>query len=134
MNKYEKMERDQAKTVIGTLSMYGHKTQDFSYGKSPFDVLLDGKIKIEIKTGHYSEKYKQWTFNIHRHNILDESGVDFYVLRFNSIPGTNRAIHALYKAPLKKRTMTFSIRQLLEGKIHQSVKDFRKLNIRNKKA
>ena len=134
MNKYGRKIRDQSRLVKAILRSYGHTAEDFSRPWSPFDILMDGKIKIEVKTGRYIIKQKCWLFNIHRHNVLNETDVDFYVLRFNDIPGTDRAINALYKAPLNVYTMNFSIRELLEGKIQQAVKDFRSLNLKSKKV
>lgn len=134
MNKYDMKIRDQSRLVKSILRSYGHTVKDFARPWSPFDILMDGKIKIEVKTCSYSSKRKYWLFNIHRHNVLNEANVDFYVLRFNDVPGTNRAINALYRAPLNVSTMVFSMRELLEGKIHQAVKDFRSLNLKSKKV
>lgn len=134
MSKHKNKKTDQSKNVMAMLSRYGHIVEDHSKSWSPFDILMDRKIKIEVKTGSYRVQSKIWAFNIHRHNVLNEDGLDFYVLRFLDIPGTKRAINALYKAPLKTPTMQFSMRELLAGKISQAVKDFRKLNLRSKKS
>ena len=49
MTKYDMKIRDQSRLVKSILRSYGHTVKDFARPWSPFDILMDGKIKIEVK-------------------------------------------------------------------------------------
>src|SRR6267142_4778407 len=91
--------RDGEKSVEAVLSVFGHKVEFMPYGWKKFDILMDDKIKIEVKCAAPIMKkgVPEWQFNIHRHNKVDEGEVDIYIFRFEGIPGSRKAIHALIK-------------------------------------
>lgn len=68
-----------------------------------------------------------WRFNLHRHNKLDESQVDYYVLSFEGVPGFSQGIYGLFKAPLGVKSPSFSLKQAIEGELWQAQQDFQKL-------
>jgi hypothetical protein len=120
--------------VGAALSAFGHHIKRMPQHYSHYDLLMDHKIRIEVKTSRIkgSKKKLFWGFNIHRHKIVQEREVDFYVFRFEDIPGSNKAIHALFEPPLTKQTIKYTQRQLLEGAIAEGVKRFRELNLKRK--
>lgn len=78
---------------------------------SPFDLLVRS-FKVEVKCAKPIKG--EWKFNIHRHNKVKESNVDFYILRLDKFPYSKKAMHLVLKAPLRKPTVTVTIRSLLE--------------------
>lgn len=86
--------------------------------KGPFDCVINGK-RVEIKCadlgsyiqpGNYSA---HWSFNIHRHNKVDESQVDVYVFRLDGVPGFKSAIHLIIPAPLNTKNIHITFRSLM---------------------
>ena len=134
MKKIIHADRKFERQVASLLQAFGHKIHHMPY-QSPFDLLMDGKLRIEIKTAPPITKLGRpcWNFNIHRHNIVEESQIDYYILRFENVPWCKYAIHALFKAPIEKPTLQFGFRQLLEGAISEQVKAFNGLNIKKTK-
>src|SRR5215831_11117460 len=56
---------------------------------SPFDLLVDKKARLEVKVGGLLSNGSgcaKWHFNLHRHNKIVDSKVDFFVL---AIPDLN---------------------------------------------
>ena len=112
--------------VCQLLIRNGRQVQRGRYNE-PFDILVDGKTHIEVKTCRSIIKRGQtaWFFNIHRHGVLDEQGVDAYIFRLENVPETSAAIHLLFKAPLGILTVVISIRSLL-NRYGVAMGDFRK--------
>ena|ERR1700679_1917299 len=79
---------------------------------SPFDLLVNNK-RIEVKAAGFDTTKKFWLFNIHRHNVLDETNVDIYILRLENVPGFTYAIHLIIPAPLGVFNVQISLRSLL---------------------
>lgn len=95
--------------------------------KDKYDLLLNGRIRIEVKTGkpRWVKGVPTWCFNIHRHGVLDESAVDFYVLRLEGVPYFRNAIHLLRKAPIGAKSVVVSLGSLLAG--NNEARDFQAL-------
>ena len=104
-------------SIIAILRGRGYVAKKASYS-SPFDILVNGKVRLEIKTGtprgtgNFGLR-KGWVFNIHRHGRVKESDVDVYILRLNNVPGFKYAIHLIIRAPLKVPTLVITLRSLI---------------------
>jgi len=96
--------------------------------KGPFDLLIDGVIRAEVKTCggaiRSGRDYPHWFFNLHRHGVLNEEEIDIYILRLENIPDFSYAIHALIKAPIKKLTLNVTLRSLINGDWYNYIKEF----------
>ena len=53
---------------------------------SPFDLLVGGKARVEVKVARLPQKVSppcsdgiSWNFNLHRHGEIESGAVDFYV-------------------------------------------------------
>ncbi len=115
--------------VYATLRAAGKKVEVAGY-YAPFDLLIDGKIKAEVKTclgvrSQSTDNLLEWHFNIHRHNGLSEGQADIYIFRLENIPECKYALHLLLKAPLCRKTIGVSMKSLLNGKWIQASKDFK---------
>ena len=82
--------------------------------KAPFDILANG-YRVECKVSSYNKLPYGWgwSFNIHRHGILNESQTDFYVLKLCNVPGFIYAIHLVVPAPIGIPVVIISLRSLL---------------------
>jgi hypothetical protein len=94
---------------------------------APFDLFTPRGTRIEVKFSpfrmHKGEnlrngKQPRWFFNIHRHNNLEESNVDFYVLvcqpnDLTSAVGMDINIYLVVPAPIGRSTLGISMRTLL---------------------
>jgi hypothetical protein len=78
----------------------------------PWDMTC-GEARVELKGSKFSKG--GWAFNIHRHNELDESQVDFYVLHFTDVPEmiSRNDIFLVMRAPLGVYTLSITPRLLL---------------------
>ena len=98
----------------------------------PFDILVDGK-PIKIKTasmrgGKSSPDFRQWTFNIHRHGVVKETGLFGYILRLENFPGSRKAVHVFLRAPLERPTIVITLRSfLMNPEFYEGVQNFEKL-------
>lgn len=93
--------------VYVLLKQHGFKVSLAGY-YAPFDILVDEKLRFEVKTcpGVHKNGKPSWSFNIHRHGKISEE-TDYYVLRLENVPFAKRkAIHLLLKAPLETPTIT----------------------------
>jgi hypothetical protein len=86
-----------------------------------YDLLVQGRVRIEVKSCDgimrgTDERYRKiaWAFNIHRHNIIDESGIDYYVLRLGNVKLFAYPVMLLIPAPLGVPTISISVRSLLQ--------------------
>jgi hypothetical protein len=116
--------------VKALLSVNGRRVKNAGY-YAPFDLLVDGRVRVEIKTcegiliqnNPNKPAYRAWMFNLHRHGKLSEN-TDCYILRISGIPETNTPVHLLVMAPFGKPTISISLRSLIEGDWTQNFKDF----------
>src|ERR1700690_3352708 len=97
--------------VAKLLNQYGRSARVTQYS-SPFDLLVDG-WRIELKSSEPRGQNVEWNFNIHRHGILNEVNVDFYILRLEKVPGSKAAVHLLFKSPVKTPTIRISFRSVI---------------------
>jgi hypothetical protein len=79
---------------------------------SGYDYLANGH-RIECKTGIYSKETGFWTLSIHRHAVINEASVDYYVFRLEGCPFWSAAIHLVIPAPLERSTICISLRSLV---------------------
>jgi hypothetical protein len=131
-DKNEVLKYDGERRVMALLAASGRTVKRMAQNGSPYDLLVDGKLRIEVKTSRPNRAGRdsqnpRWCFNIHRHNQLNESHVDLYVLRFEGIPLCSAAMHAAFRAPLGKATLLFGMKALLEGCASEGVRLFREL-------
>lgn len=70
----------------------------------------DARIEAKYTT---LNREGEWRFNIHRHGILDESGVDVYVFCLDGVPGGN-PLYLVLPAPIGSPTMVFSVHSLVK--------------------
>jgi hypothetical protein len=77
----------------------------------PFDLLVDGYTRVEVKIAKFNGK--SWDFNIHRHGKVNEKFVDAYILRMENVPGFKAAIHLIIQSPLNTQTVHISFRSLI---------------------
>jgi hypothetical protein len=102
-----------------------------TYEKAPyqcvFDCLIDGwSVEIKTSTRQRKDDADLWRFNIHRRGKINESETDFYVFRLEDVPGCKKkAVHLLFRAPLKCTVFNVTIRSLLNG-YSSAAGDFKK--------
>jgi len=114
--KWEKAERD----VQSWLLRYGVKSTHQPHG-TPIDILTEAGLGIEVKFASFrtidkKRKQRGWAFNLHRHNHLNESAVDFYCLVLG--PDREGFLRKTFTvlvlpAPVGQRTLAISPRSLL---------------------
>lgn len=106
-----------AETKVATLlGKMGCSVKACSYDH-PFDLMVNGR-RVEVKAAMPSLRegkyqYTVWHFNLHRHGVLSESLVDFYVLRLDGVPDFKAAIHLVIPAPVKRKTISITLRSLI---------------------
>jgi len=97
----------------------------------PYDLLLDGSLRIEIKAANKQRKRGKkapvWHFNIHRHGRLQENTTDWYVLCLNEIPFHVRTLYLAFRSPIQKTSLHFSLLSLMQGKAAIPAADFERL-------
>lgn len=79
--------------------------------RSPFDLLVNG-WRVEVKIAEMNKRGK-WQVNIHRHGKMTEDEVDFYVFCLRDVPLSTSDIYLVRRAPLKSKTVSFTVRSLL---------------------
>lgn len=103
------------KQVANILTRRGLHVQEQPYN-APFDLLVGG-WRIEVKAARL-RKVKNgqflWTFNIHRHGDLDEN-CDAYIFRLEGVPHQSNAIYMFFRAPLRVKVFSISMRSLLNS-------------------
>lgn len=90
------------RNVASVLRAHGHEVLFAGY-YSPFDLMLNGHMRAEIKTASLNGLGK-WKFNIHRHGKLNED-TDIYILRLEKVPFSKKATHLLFWAPIGVSTL-----------------------------
>jgi hypothetical protein len=118
-------EKDWSKASIKVrawLNAHGIKAYAAGYHDA-FDFRTEYGDNVEVKWCALIKSAKgrvaewKWQFNIHRHGVLDESQVDFYVLRCEPGPAKEflgeNAFHLVIPAPLGVKVMVITPRSLL---------------------
>jgi len=93
------------------------KRQSFA---SEYDLLTAGGQKIEVKYAGFrrlkNDGRMGWAINFHRHNVLDETSVNWYACVLGSDP-TNlfgkASINLIVPAPIQRTTLQLSPRSLV---------------------
>ena len=111
--------------VLNLLRYHGRKVSKQKYLER-FDLLVDGyRCEVKCAKPHKDGEYGiDWLFNIHRHGLIKEDAVDFYILRLEDVPYSKAAIHMVFKAPLGIATTLISVRSLLNQHYAKAVSDF----------
>lgn len=107
--------RREEESVCTLLRAYGRKV-DRQTHVSRFDILVDGQIKIEVKSLYPVRTERgviRWRANIHHGGKIDESYTHFYVFCFNNVPHMRQKLYLLYKAPINSMTVGISMRRLI---------------------
>ena len=102
------------------LSSHGIKVAIASY-YSPFDLYTPNGTRLEVKHSLFSRRHNgqhSWQFNIHRHNKVDGSHVDFYILRADVSPvlqalGFDTPVYLVIPSPIEVPTVSISLRTML---------------------
>jgi hypothetical protein len=68
----------------------GMKCQIMPVTASPFDILVEGVARVEVKVARYGRRRRtmqavNWQANIHRHNVVSNGTVDFFVVHLPAI-------------------------------------------------
>jgi len=105
-------------SVAEILTIYGHDAKRAGH-RDKFDLLVDGKWKIEVKCAAPATKFSKrkgtlrfWRVNFHRHGKMDEQA-DLYVIKLLDFDGSEPAF-ILMRSPYGSPTalwMEASIRQ-----------------------
>jgi hypothetical protein len=101
------------RAVLSTLRRHGHAVEHMP-GSSHFDLLVDGNIRVDVKTAS-PQMYKgrlTWFFGIH-HPWKTLADTDIYILRLEKLPFYKGALHLLLKAPFPVQTIHITINSLL---------------------
>ena len=119
--KQTKLKWEQAEVdTRNWLRQHGIKSTRQSFA-APIDLLTEAGLGIEVKFASFrtlnkKKKQKGFTFNIHRHNRVDERDVDFYCLVLG--PDREGFLRKTFTvlvlpAPLNRRTLSVTPRSLL---------------------
>jgi len=102
------------------LRRFGIKSKHQSYD-TPIDLLTEAGLGIEVKYSSFraidkKKKQKGWSANIHRHNQVNETNVDFYAIVLG--PDREGFLRKTFTvlvlpAPLNRRTIQITPRSLL---------------------
>ncbi len=103
---------DAQRSVACNLAGYGHRVKQM-HVHSPYDLFVEGIGRIEVKCSSYNPALKKFRVNFHRRGKLDESNVDYYIVRLEDVPEFKYPIHLAFKAPVETLTMNISFRALL---------------------
>src|SRR5258708_22195088 len=79
------------------LNRCGHSTKLMPETSSTFDLLVNGKIRLEVKSAFARQLYKkrtipQWRFNMHRHGVLQDNQADIYWFWILGVHGFKKGI------------------------------------------
>lgn len=100
------------------LSAMGYFVRRMPYN-APFDLLVND-MRVEVKHSMFKHG-TGWVFNIHRHNILDESKVDAYIFVLDGRDwGMNQRIYIVRSAPIGVKTVLVTLNSMV-GEDHQHV-------------
>ena len=84
----------------------------------PFDILVDGKLKLEVKAASKKQtRYTQpmWQFNLHRHGKVPENQADLYWFYIESLPGFKEGISLIvpHAEVVGRHNIRISLRSLI---------------------
>src|SRR5882762_9175779 len=69
----------------------GHSIKVMAENNSKFDLLIDGKARIEVKAAAVLQKIsaggRAWRFNLHRHGVVPPDQADFYWIYLANVSG-----------------------------------------------
>lgn len=122
------------KRFAAILHAYGHEVKVMPR-QSKYDLLVDKVYRVEVKCALYDERRGNALVNFHRHGVLCETDVDFYLLRIENIPGFKSAISLLFKAPINRLTLKITLRSMISlyGDNFRQYVQFRGKKVRPKK-
>jgi hypothetical protein len=106
--------KDAEISVVNALRYRGVACHHVGDYKSQWDVATDdGDQHIEVKYAGNNGRGldSRWNVNVHRHNDLNEDGVDWYVVVLEGITRFNTFV--ILPTPLRRPTLVFSLRSLL---------------------
>ncbi len=110
-----KMGRYAEISVATMLKNSGRQVQRPISLTAPFDMLVDGwriDVKSALMNNHHG--YPLWEFSIMDGKRKVEQ-CDFYILRIHDLPFYALPVHLLYKAPVRARKISVTIRSLIDG-------------------
>ena len=83
------LHRDAVRKFCRYINFLGSSTEIQKENNCPFDVLVDSKLRCEIKsaTPRTVSGRVMWQFNLHRHNRVCLVGTDFYALYISGFRG-----------------------------------------------
>jgi len=108
--------------LSSNLRYYGMKSQVMPITASPFDLLVEGVARVELKTARHPQlgpdsDLIQWKYNLHRHGIKTKGEVDFFVFVIPPMKAIGMAYSLYLVVPAKiiedKFTFLVSYRTLL---------------------
>jgi len=125
---------------VVSLLRQGGRDAHRTFERTPFDVIVDKRIRVEIKTRRPRHNNKEfcWRVTLERHRKLTEHLIDCYIFRLEGVPYHKSAIYLLFVPPLKVRVLRIGLRQLLQGRFKEAVENFNrfkttgKLPVKNK--
>jgi len=119
-DKFETGRQGESK-VKSWLARHGIATRRLPY-KSAYDLETTTGIRMEVKTASYTafstkkQRHQgQWKFNIHRHGLLDEWNVDYYILLLGPDPYRvlgKALLTVVIPAPLGRKVLLVTPRTL----------------------
>ena len=127
MTEPQKRGRKRQAAIYKALKAAGREVKQQKHSHCPFDLLVDGKrieVKASIRLAGKNHCTGTWLFNLHRHNKLDESGVDYYILALSELPGMKQSMYLLVPAPIGKKLIVISIFSLIRGEWAKAAQDF----------
>ena len=118
------------RNISSLLARYGHRPTKAALTKGRFDILLDGKLRLEVKTARPSSKkamgHSLWRVNIHRHGKLPnqtpphykngfEKEPHFVIIALSGVPDFTAAIYFSipYDEIKNSPTLSISLRSIL---------------------
>ena len=104
------------------LAGMGLKTSAMPQWGCPFDILINGQFRVEIKAAEKTRSVsnssaKKWSFNIHRHGAISDCKIDFYILYLPALKELGFACGISIVVPAAeiagKKTVSISPRSLI---------------------
>ncbi len=103
------------RNVVNWLRLKGFPDARSMNYDSHYDIYVNDK-RVEVKVAKAQkdrQNHSVWRFNIHRHGVLKETGVDAYILRLEDVPEFTYAIHLILPAPLGVMSVSITMRNLI---------------------
>jgi hypothetical protein len=100
------------KYVAQRLRRLGYRVREMRH-TSPFDLLLDDHLRIEVKYGRPDSAWR-WPINFHHAGQVQDSKCDFYVVLLDGIPGNKKMpVYLVIPSPIETPTISFSFSSLV---------------------